>query len=213
MAIVTHVALTRLQRYVGVVSSQIADPNGYAKVMITVSAVTVLVSSTVGMVAPYTVTGEEHEKEVVEEVVEASEQGAPVVVADAALKAMVELPRMPQPKEDVRPAAQYELAAQKNVMVTRSMRVPMTAYSSTVDQTDSTPFITASGTHVHWGTVAANFLPFGTKVRIPEMYGEQIFVVEDRMNKRYTYKMDIWMPSRQQALQFGRRTLLIEVVD
>lgn len=93
------------------------------------------------------------------------------------------------------------------------MRVPMTAYSSTVDQTDSTPFITASGTHVHWGTVAANFLPFGTKIKIPEMYGDQIFIVEDRMNKRYWHKVDIWMPTRQDALNFGIRTLEIEILE
>lgn len=93
------------------------------------------------------------------------------------------------------------------------MVVPMTAYSSTVDQTDDSPFITASGTHVHWGTVAANFLPFGTKIKIPSMYGDQVFIVEDRMNKRYWHKVDIWMPTRQEALQFGIRTLEIEILE
>ena len=93
------------------------------------------------------------------------------------------------------------------------MVVPMTAYSSTVDQTDDSPFITASGTHVHWGTVAANFLPFGTKIKIPSMYGDQVFIVEDRMNKRYWHKVDIWMPTRQEALQFGIRSLEIEILE
>ncbi|MBI2036999.1 MAG: hypothetical protein HYT14_01400, partial [Candidatus Liptonbacteria bacterium] len=55
--------------------------------------------------------------------------------------------------------------------------VTITAYSSTPEETDSTPFITASGTHVRDGVVAANFLPFGTAVKIPELYGDRLFVV------------------------------------
>ena len=97
--------------------------------------------------------------------------------------------------------------------IARRMRVPITAYSSTVDQTDSTPFITASNTHVHWGTIAANFLPFKTKVRIPSMFGDKIFIVEDRMNRRYWHRVDIWMPTRQEALNFGLRTLQIEILE
>jgi 3D (Asp-Asp-Asp) domain-containing protein len=93
----------------------------------------------------------------------------------------------------------------------RTVKVPMTAYSSTPDQTDDTPFITASGTHVRDGIVAANFLPIGTQVKIPEMYGDKIFVVEDRMNARYHYKMDIWMETRQEAMNFGLRYLEVEI--
>jgi len=59
--------------------------------------------------------------------------------------------------------------------------VVVTAYSSTYDQTDSTPFITASGSYVSDGTVACNFLRFGDRVRFPEVYGDKIFIVEDRM--------------------------------
>lgn len=90
--------------------------------------------------------------------------------------------------------------------------VPVTAYSSTVDQTDSTPFITANGSHVYDGTIAANFLPFGTKVKFPEYSGDKIYTVEDRMNKRYNYKIDIWFTTRQDALEFGKQTLYYEVV-
>lgn len=88
----------------------------------------------------------------------------------------------------------------------------VTAYSSTVDQTDSTPFITASGSHVRDGIVAANFLRFGAKVRFPDIYGDKIFVVEDRMNSRYPYRVDIWMRSREEAKQFGAKIVLIEVI-
>lgn len=91
--------------------------------------------------------------------------------------------------------------------------VSMTAYSSTPDQTDSTPFITASNTYVRDGIVAANFLPFGTAIKIPDLYGDKIFVVEDRMNRRYTSRVDIWFPDRASALQFGlKRSVRIEVI-
>ena len=123
----------------------------------------------------------------------------------------------PEPVKVVTKSADIRLASTGidtgQYTVGTRMAVPMTAYSSTPDQTDSTPFTTASGTHVHWGTVAANFLPFGTKIKIPSMYGDQIFIVEDRMNKRYWHKVDIWMPGRQEALQFGVRTLEIEILE
>lgn len=93
----------------------------------------------------------------------------------------------------------------------KTMKVMASAYSSTVDQTDSTPFITANGKHVADGIVAANFLPFGTKIKIPELYGDKIFSVEDRMNPRYYYKIDIWMETREEAIQFGVQYIEIEI--
>jgi 3D (Asp-Asp-Asp) domain-containing protein len=89
--------------------------------------------------------------------------------------------------------------------------VTASAYNSVPWQTDSTPFITASGTTVRHGVLAANFLPIGTLVTIPDIYGDQIFVVEDRMNPRYTNNVDIWMESISEARQFGRRKVEIYV--
>ncbi len=89
--------------------------------------------------------------------------------------------------------------------------VVVTAYSSTVDQCDSTPFITANGTHVHDGTIAANFLKFGTRVRFPSLYGDKIFIVEDRMKSNY--KVDIWFPTRQEAKNFGVKRVEIEILE
>lgn len=97
-------------------------------------------------------------------------------------------------------------------VATRKYTVSVSAYSSTPDQTDDSPFITAKGTYVRDGIVATNFLPFGTAIKIPEVYGNKIFVVEDRMNKRYQTNVDVWMTSREAALKFGRRTLTIEVL-
>jgi 3D (Asp-Asp-Asp) domain-containing protein len=85
----------------------------------------------------------------------------------------------------------------------KMMSVILTAYSSTVDQTDDTPFITASNSQVHDGIVAANFLPFGTQVKIPGIFGDKIFTVEDRMAKKHNGKIDIWFPERYLAQRFG----------
>jgi len=88
----------------------------------------------------------------------------------------------------------------------------VTAYSSTPDQTDSTPFITAAGTRVRDGIIACNFLKFGTRVRFPQLYGDKIFVVEDRMALKNSHKIDIWFPSQEQAKQFGVKWLKVEIL-
>lgn len=90
--------------------------------------------------------------------------------------------------------------------------VTITAYSSTPEETDDSPFITASGAHVREGVVAANFLPFGTIIKIPELYGDRIFVVEDRMHKRHSDKVDIWMSTKTEAKVFGKQTAKIVVI-
>ncbi len=90
--------------------------------------------------------------------------------------------------------------------------VVVTAYSSTYDQTDSTPFITASGSYVSDGTVACNFLRFGDRVRFPEVYGDKIFIVEDRMALKNNHKIDIWFNSYEEAKQFGVKVLKVEVL-
>lgn len=89
----------------------------------------------------------------------------------------------------------------------------ITAYTSTPDQTDDSPFIAASGKRVYDGMIAANWLPFGTKVKIPELYGDKIFTVDDRMNARYGYgRMDIWLDaSKTEARKFGVKRLVVEV--
>ena len=93
------------------------------------------------------------------------------------------------------------------------MEVIVTAYSSTFWQTDDTPYITAAGTWVRNGIVAANFLPFGTKIRIPEIYGDEVFVVEDRMHPRNHYHVDVWLPSYWEALNFGAKRTYIEILE
>lgn len=91
--------------------------------------------------------------------------------------------------------------------------VSATGYSSTPEQTDNTPFITASGIHVRDGVIAANFLPFGTVIKIPELFGDKTFVVEDRMHNRYWFNIDIWFPEKDLAKEFGIKVIKIEIVS
>lgn len=93
-----------------------------------------------------------------------------------------------------------------------SMEVVITAYSSTPGQTDNTPFITASGSYVRSGVVAANFLPFGTKIKLPEIFGDRIFTVEDRTHEKYNDRVDIWFPSKAEAIKFGSKISEIEIL-
>lgn len=98
--------------------------------------------------------------------------------------------------------------------VSKRVKMVITAYSSTTAQTDSTPFTTASNTTVRDGIVANNLLPFGTKIRIPELYGDKIFVVEDRMNKRKgNYHLDVWLSSTSDAKEFGSAITYVEVLN
>ena len=94
-------------------------------------------------------------------------------------------------------------------------RIPVivTAYSSTPEQTDSTPFITASNTRVRDGIVAANFVSFGTEVRLPDIYDNKVFVVEDRMHPRKKWQIDIWFPTYQQAVDFGVKRTYVEILE
>ena len=96
--------------------------------------------------------------------------------------------------------------------VQRIVTITVTAYSSEVAQTDDTPYVTASGTRVRDGVVAANWLPIGTKVRIPDLFGDQVFVVEDRMHSRHANRLDVWFPTRAEAVQFGARKTQIEIL-
>lgn len=98
-------------------------------------------------------------------------------------------------------------------LVPKTMKVIITGYSSTPDQTDDTPFITASNTTVRDGVVAANFLAFGTKVQIPSIYGDKVFTVEDRMAKKHSDKIDIWFPERYLARQFGIKTAEVLILE
>lgn len=89
--------------------------------------------------------------------------------------------------------------------------IVVTAYSSSTNETDDTPFVASSGKRVHWGMVAANWLPFGTEVRLPDYFGDESFFVGDRMAEFNYYKLDIWHYAKSQAFRWGRKKIRIEV--
>lgn len=89
----------------------------------------------------------------------------------------------------------------------RVINMTVTAYNSEISQCDNNPCITANGFNVckHGieDVIATNILPFGTKVMFPELYGDKVFTVQDRMNPKYTYRADIWMVNHADAIKFG----------
>jgi 3D (Asp-Asp-Asp) domain-containing protein len=135
-----------------------------------------------------------------------------VFVQDPALRdvALVGTEAWPEEKivKRILNTSRFEVRA--NLGEGSAVKVLSTAYSSTVDQTDGNPFVTASGNYVAKGTAAANFLPLGT---IIELNGET-FTVWDRLNSRYNGQLivDIWMPSRLEAINYGVRTVEMKVV-
>lgn len=112
--------------------------------------------------------------------------------------------------EDAKPVIELP----KRPEAIKTMRVDATAYTSRPQETDASPFITADGSVVRDGIIATNVLPFGTKIRIPSVYGDKIFEVHDRMNARYSYRIDVWMDDYNEMMHFGiKRNIEIEVIE
>ncbi len=97
----------------------------------------------------------------------------------------------------------------------KTMNIHVTAYSSTPEQTDDTPCIAASGynlcKHNKENVVACNFLPFGTKIKFPELDPDKTYTVVDRMHERFNSRMDIWMKNKNKAKQFGVKYLKVKI--
>lgn len=90
-----------------------------------------------------------------------------------------------------------------------SIQAQVTEYSSTPGQTDDTPDITASGTHVHNGTAACPpTLSFGTRISIDGKH----YTCEDRMAARFPHRFDMWVETRGEALQWGVRKVEVTVI-
>ena len=105
----------------------------------------------------------------------------------------------------------------KDVKIIKTSYHTITAYNSEASQCDGSPCITANGfnlcKHGIEDSVAANFLKFGTKIKIPDLFGERVFVVRDRMNGRYPNRLDVWMLDKKEARQFGVRITKIEILS
>jgi len=115
----------------------------------------------------------------------------------------ISVTRVSAPPEQAVPVENSAATQLKPIEAPKALALWVTAYSSTPEETDDTPFITAKGTEVRDGVIAINSLPFGTRVKIPKLFGDKIFVVEDRMHRRKENFLDVWMPSKQAAEDFG----------
>lgn len=147
-----------------------------------------------------------------EEPLALTEIAQPYVVATHAVPGTNELPAITKPMilQDVFIAANVGVG---EIPIAREMFVTSTGYNSLQEQTDASPFIAADGTHVFDGMVAANFLKFGTKIKIPDYYGDKVFTVHDRMAKRFSNRVDVWFAEKPDALRWGRRTVRIQILE
>lgn len=128
----------------------------------------------------------------------------------------------PDPIQPLRP---YFQESRANAMApTKSRRdFSVSAYSPSVDETDSTPWLAARNFDMRPGVAQGKkyaavprirpdsiepIIPYGTKVRV----GNDEYEVRDMMNRRYAgqHMMDLFLPDKQQALKFGRQRLPVE---
>ena len=83
------------------------------------------------------------------------------------------------------------------------IQATVTAYTS------SRHSITASGRRVFEGVVACpRKYPFGTRFRIEG----RVYDCEDRLNRRFADRFDLWKPTKAEARAFGKRKLVIALL-
>lgn len=92
--------------------------------------------------------------------------------------------------------------------------VTATAYTPCKFECDDTPFITASGKTVRDGIIAVSrdlhkILPFGSKVKI----NNEIYTVDDLMNRRWKKRIDFFVWSKSSARAFGKRQVVMEILQ
>jgi 3D (Asp-Asp-Asp) domain-containing protein len=117
---------------------------------------------------------------------------------------------------------------------TPTLVVRATAYNSLESQTNSQPFITATGARTRWGIIAVSRdllqgdLPYGSLVRLRDqgsyhtgrgagryqslLDGTDLFIVEDTMHPRKRNQIDIWFQDYASAVNWGVRKMTVEVV-
>jgi len=109
-----------------------------------------------------------------------------------------------------------------------------TGYNSLASQTDSTPFVTATGARTRFGVVAVSrdllgdSIPYGSLIRLKDMGSyytgrgagafqhlldsQGLFIVEDTMHARKSQQVDVWFPEYSTAIGWGVRRVEVEVV-
>ncbi|MEJ2719871.1 MAG: hypothetical protein P8181_01845 [bacterium] len=97
------------------------------------------------------------------------------------------------------------------------VKVVATGYTSSIFETDTTPYITAANTPTREGILALSrdllreYTPgapfsFGDRVHVSG-FGD--FLVEDVMNARWSNRADVWFASRLDAIDFGLREVYL----
>ena len=94
---------------------------------------------------------------------------------------------------------------------TGTATIRATAYTHTDAGCD---FITSTGTTVRWGTVAVDprYIPYGTRMFIIASNGSSVYglaMAEDCGGDIKGDRMDLYMPTYEQCMEFGRRTCTI----
>lgn len=71
----------------------------------------------------------------------------------------------------------------------------------------------ANGNRVHWGAVAVDprYIPLGTRMYISG-FGNQVFVAEDTGSAIKGWRIDIWFPTLNQAIQFGGQQRTVTII-
>lgn len=158
----------------------------------------------------------------------------PVAVKPAPKPAPKPVAAKPAPKPVAvkptpKPAPVVRASSSRALMV---ITAKSTAYNSLAAQTDSTPFVTATGARTRFGVVALSRdllrrIPYGSIVRIEDLgtwangrgrgtYNRMLsgvnFIVEDTMNIRKRNTIDVWMPTRRAAIQWGARQIRVTVI-
>lgn len=93
------------------------------------------------------------------------------------------------------------------------VKAEVSAYTSSADECGNSKGITASGQPVSRGIVAApKNVPFGTRV----MIAGKLYIVADRggaikVDKHGVYHFDVYVPTKKEAFQWGRKSLIIQI--
>ena len=132
--------------------------------------------------------------------------GSFVYIHDQAPELKNELVKASEPKVYINHAIAKEKPAEVKIEIVDEewKNAEVSAYTASVDETDSSPLVMASGKMVYLGAVACpRNIELGTKI---EIKGLGVYTCEDRMNKRYTNNFDIFMLTKSEAIKFGRKT-------
>jgi len=114
------------------------------------------------------------------------------------------------------------LSKKSQETVGKSIKAELTAYTNDPRCTGQWESQTAMQTKTRVGVIAApSKIPLGSKIYIPELKNykaDGMFDVEDRggaikIKKDGTFVIDVWVPTYEEAVKFGRKKTTIYIVE